>query len=56
MNMISIMGPGEAVVSRPGLDMPIFAKISKVPDLNEPFSRNVKLFGNNGIFDEKPIE
>jgi|LGOV01.1.fsa_nt_gb DNA helicase HerA-like ATPase len=56
MNMISIMGPGEAVVSGPGLDMPIFAKISKVPDLNEPFSRNVKLFGNNGIFDEKPIE
>ncbi len=50
MNMISIMGPGEAVLSGPGFDIPLFAKIDKVPDENEPLSRNVILFGKDGIF------
>ncbi|XMB67343.1 ATP-binding protein [Mycoplasmatota bacterium zrk1] len=52
MNMISVMGPGECVVSGPGIDIPVFMKIDKLDDKNEPLSRNVKLFGVGGIFNK----
>lgn len=51
MSMISVLGPGECIISGPSIDNPVYTKIEKVDDDTEPKSRNVKLFGENGILE-----
>ncbi|ERJ12284.1 ATP-binding protein [Haloplasma contractile] len=53
IDMLSVLGPGECIISGTGFIFPMFAKIKIVDEVNEPLSRNVKLLGDEGIFSNK---
>lgn len=52
MDSLTVLGPGECVVSGTGVKMPCFIKVDQLPKTNRPNSENVVLFGDNGIFEE----
>lgn len=52
MDSLTVLGPGECVVSGTGIKMPCFIKVDQLPKANRPNSENVILFGDNGIFTE----
>lgn len=50
MDALTVLGPGECVVSGTGVNMPCFVKIKQLEDKYRPNSENVQLFGEHGIF------
>lgn len=52
MDSLTVLGPGECVVSGTGIKMPCFIKVDQLSIENRPNSENVILFGDNGIFVE----
>lgn len=50
MNSLTVLGPGECIVSGTGVNMPCFVKVEQLNTLRRPNSENVVLFGENGIF------
>jgi hypothetical protein len=50
MNALTVLGPGECVISGTGVNMPCFVKVKQLEKKYRPNSENVKLFGKNGIF------
>lgn len=49
MNALTVLGPGECIVSGTGVNMPCFVKVNQVEKKFRPNSENVVLFGTNGI-------
>lgn len=50
MNSLTVLGPGECIVSGTGVNMPCFVKVEQLDPTRRPNSENVVLFGKNGIF------
>lgn len=50
MNSLTVLGPGECIVSGTGVNMPCFVKVDQLEPNRRPNSENVVLFGENGIF------
>lgn len=53
MDSLTVLGPGECIVSGTGVKMPCFVKIEQLDDQFRPNSENVILFGEEGIFEEE---
>ncbi len=51
MNALTVLGPGECVVSGTGVNMPCFIKVHQLASDLRPNSENVRLFGEGGIFE-----
>lgn len=51
MDTLTVLGPGECVVSGTGVNMPCFIKVEQLDEEKRPNSENVKLFGENGLFE-----
>ncbi|WP_302148730.1 ATP-binding protein [Megasphaera elsdenii] len=49
MNALTVLGPGECVISGTGMNMPCFVKIQQLEKKYRPNSENIKLFGEGGI-------
>lgn len=49
MNMLTVLGPGECVLSGTCVNMPLFMKVDQVKAEYRPNSDNVVLIGKNGI-------
>lgn len=52
MDTVTVLGPGECVVSGTGVNMPCFMKVEQLEMKNRPNSENVLLFGEGGILEE----
>lgn len=52
MNVLTVLGPGECVISGTGVNMPCFVKIDQLNDRYRPNSENVYLYGEHGIFED----
>lgn len=50
LNTITVLGPGECILSGSMVSVPTFIKIDRVEEENRPNSENVVLFGQKGIF------
>ena len=50
MNALTVLGPGECVVSGTGVNMPCFIKVDQLVKDYRPNSENIRLFGIDGIF------
>lgn len=53
MDSLTVLGPGECVVSGTGVKMPCFIKVDQLSKPYRPNSENVVLFGDNGIFNNE---
>lgn len=53
MNALTVLGPGECVISGTGVNMPCFVKVHQLDKKYRPNSENVILFGPNGILQDK---
>ncbi len=53
LDFITIMAPGECIVSGTAFQMPAFIRISQVSLETRPRSENVVLVGDNGLFSER---
>ena len=53
MDALTVLGPGECIVSGTGVNMPCFVKVKQLENRYRPHSENVKLFGKGGIFNEQ---
>lgn len=53
LNFITILGPGECILSGTAFQMPTFVYINQVNLENRPNSEDVILIGDNGLFTEK---
>ena len=51
MNALTVLGPGECVVSGTGINMPCFIRIDQLDKIHRPSSDNIKLFGSDGIME-----
>lgn len=51
MNALTVLGPGECIISGTGVNMPSFVKVEQLRQENRPNSGNIKLFGEDGIFE-----
>ena len=49
MNALTVLGPGECIVSGTGVNMPCFVFIDQLELKYRPSSENIQLFGENGI-------
>lgn len=49
MNFLTILAPGECVLSGTSVNMPVFIKVDELDDSIKPNSSNVVLFGENGL-------
>lgn len=52
MDSLTVLGPGECVISGTGVKMPCFVKVDQLDSKYRPNSENVRLFGENGIFEK----
>lgn len=52
MDALTVLGPGECIVSGTSVSMPCFIRIKQLNDRYRPKSENVKIFGKDGIFEE----
>lgn len=52
MDSLTVLGPGECIVSGTGVNMPFFIKIDRLSDKLRPNSENVVLIGDEGIFEQ----
>lgn len=52
MDALTVLGPGECVISGTGVNMPCFVKVDQLASKYRPNSENVRLFGENGIFEK----
>lgn len=55
MNALTVLGPGECVISGTGVNMPCFVKVEQLDETYRPNSENVKLFGEKGILKYRKI-
>ncbi len=53
MDTLTVLGPGECIVSGTGVNMPCFLKVDQIDKEHRPNSENVVLFGNGGIFENE---
>lgn len=53
MDTLTVLGPGECVVSGTGLNMPCFLKVDQLDKEHRPNSENVILYGDGGIFEKE---
>ena len=53
MDTLTVLGPGECVVSGTGLNMPCFLKVDQLDKEHRPNSENVMLYGDGGIFEKE---
>lgn len=53
MDTLTVLGPGECVVSGTGLNMPCFLKVDQLDEEHRPNSENVMLYGDGGIFEKE---
>ena len=53
MDTLTVLGPGECVVSGTGLNMPCFLKVDQLDKEHRPKSENVMLYGDGGIFESE---
>lgn len=53
MDSLTVLGPGECIVSGTGVKMPCFIKVEQLEQSRRPNSENVVLFGPEGIFEEQ---
>lgn len=52
MDTLTVLGPGECVVSGTGLNMPCFLKVDQLDKEHRPNSENIMLYGDEGIFEK----
>lgn len=50
LDFITVLAPGECIVSGTAFQLPTFVYVDQVNDINRPNSENVKLAGNNSLF------
>ena len=50
LNFITILAPGECIVSGTAFQMPTFLYVNQVKKENRPDSENVQLTGEHGLF------
>lgn len=55
MNFITILAPGECIISGTTSNMPVFLKIDELDENAKPNSSNVILIGDGGIIENIPI-
>lgn len=53
LNFLTILAPGECIVSGTAVNMPIFLKVDELDKETKPNSEGVVLFGENGIIKQK---
>lgn len=53
MNTLTVLGPGECIVSGTAVKMPCFVHMDQLEKEYRPSSENVKLFGEAGILEKK---
>ena len=53
MNSLTVLGPGECIVSGTGINMPCFVKVDQLDRDYRPNSENVILFGDGGLFESE---
>ena len=53
MDALTVLGPGECVVSGTGVNMPTFIQVEQLDEKYRPNSENVRLFGTNGILERR---
>ena len=53
LDALTVLGAGECVVSGTGVNMPCFVYVMQLEEKYRPNSENVKLFGENGIFERQ---
>lgn len=53
MNMLTVLGPGECVLSGTCVSLPVFIKVKQLTQQFRPNSDNVVLIGREGIFTQK---
>ena len=53
MNTLTVLGPGECIVSGTAVKMPCFVYMDQLEKEYRPSSENVKLFGEAGILEKK---
>lgn len=51
MDMLTVLGPGECIVSGVSASMPCFIKVDQLCEDKRPNSENIVLFGKTGIFE-----
>lgn len=56
MDFVTILSPGECIVSGTAFQMPAFVYVSQLEEQKRPKSENVVLFGNNGLLQREDIE
>lgn len=55
MDFLTVLAPGECIVSGTAFQMPSFIYVNQVDLINRPNSENAKLVGENGLFDRESI-
>jgi DNA helicase HerA-like ATPase len=53
MDTLTVLGPGECLVSGTGLNMPCFLRVDQLDIEHRPKSENVMLYGDGGIFNSE---
>ena len=53
LDAVTVLGPGECVVSGTGVNMPCFVLVKQLEKEYRPNSENVRLFGENGILESR---
>ena len=56
MDFVTILSPGECIVSGTAFQMPAFVYIPQLEDQKRPKSENVILFGDNGLLQREETE
>jgi uncharacterized protein len=52
LDFLTVLAPGECIVSGTAFQMPNFMYVNQVNRIHRPHSENVKLFGENGLFEK----
>lgn len=56
IDTLTVMAPGECIVSGTAFQMPAFIRISQVSPETRPRSENVVLVGDNGLFNHEKVK
>lgn len=52
LSMLTVLGPGECIVSGPSLHLPQYVCVEELDASSKPNSSDIVLFGENGIFNQ----
>lgn len=56
MDFVTILSPGECIVSGTAFQMPLFVYVSQLEPIKRPKSENVVLFGEGGLLQCEDLE